>query len=111
MTEFKVTLIPQKGYYKSQIAVKILDYFDKNNLDFKGKTVLLKPSFVLPVGDISLTLATDTHNELIAGVAKALSLRGASKIIIAEHRTIGPARYAFYTVNIKKAVKKYIGYM
>jgi len=105
MTNNKVTVIPQKGYYKSQIAIKLVDYFDKEGFDFNGKTVLLKPSFVMPFPDMSLTLAANTHNMLIAGIAKALSLREASKIIIAEHRTIGPARYAFYTVGIKKAVK------
>jgi uncharacterized protein (DUF362 family) len=105
MSDFKVAIIPQKGYYKSQIAVKLIEYFDKNGYDFNGKTILLKPSFVLPVKDPRMALAVDTHNILIAGVAKALALRGASKIIIAEHRTIGPTRYSFYTLNVKKEVK------
>ncbi|MHA1147739.1 MAG: DUF362 domain-containing protein [Promethearchaeota archaeon] len=105
MTDTTVTIIPQKGYYKNQIALKIMDYFDNKGLNFEGKVVMLKPSFVMPVADLKFTLATDTHNILIAGVAKALSLRGAKKILIAEHRTIGPARYAFYAVGIKKAVK------
>jgi len=106
MPRHKVKVIPQQGYYPSQIAVKILEYFDNElDYDFKGKTVLLKPSFVLPVDDRDLTIAVDTNNALVAGVAKALSLKGAKKILIAEHRTIGPARYAFYTRNIKKAVK------
>ncbi len=105
MSEYKVLIIPQKGYYKSQIALKLMEYFDKNGLEFEGKTVLLKPSFVLPVKNPQMALAVDTHNILIAGVAKALALKGASKIIIAEHRTIGPARYSFYALNLKKEVK------
>lgn len=105
MSDTTVTIIPQKGYYKNQIAVKLMEYFDNKGLNFEGKVVMLKPSFVMPSGDPKITLATDTHNTLIAGVAKALSLRGAKKILIAEHRTIGPARYAFYAVGIKKAVK------
>ena len=105
MTDNKVTCIPQKGYYLAQIAINIGEYFDKNGYDFNDKTIALKPSFVMPTSDIKLTLATNTHITLVAGVAKALSLRGASKIYIIEHRTIGPARYAFYTSNIKKAVK------
>ncbi len=102
---FKVTCIPQQGYYISQIAEKILDYMDKDGLKVDGKTVLLKPSFVLPVKDKKLTLAVDTNVAVVAGVAKAFSLRGA-KVLIAEHRTIGPARYAFYTVGIKKVIRK-----
>jgi len=105
MEDNKVIVIPQKGYYKSQIALKLIEFFDKNGYNFKGKTIFLKPSFVMPSEYLRITLSTNTNNEVIAGIAKALSLRGASKILIAEHRTIGPARYAFYTVNIKKAVK------
>lgn len=106
MTSYKVSVLPQKGYYPAQIALQVLKYFDtKLDYDFKGKTVLLKPSFVLPVDDPHLTIAVDTHNAVIVGVAKALALRGAGTILIAEHRTIGPARYAFYTRNIKKAVR------
>ena len=104
MSEYKVSIIPQKGYYKSQIAIKMMEYFDKNGYDFKEKTILLKPSFVLPVKNPRMALAVDTHNILIAGVAKALALRGAAKILIAEHRTIGPARYSFYALNIKKEI-------
>ncbi|MHA1275028.1 MAG: DUF362 domain-containing protein [Promethearchaeota archaeon] len=105
MSNNVVTILPQKGYYRSQIAVNVKNYFDEKGYDFEGKTVMLKPSFVMPSGDIKITLATDTHNLLVAGVAKALELKGAKKILIAEHRTIGPARYAFYSVGIKKAVK------
>lgn len=106
MSNFKVSVIPQVGYYTNQITLKILDYIDNElGYDFKGKTVLIKPSFVLPVDDVALTIAVDTHNSVTAGVAKAISMRGAKKILIAEHRTIGPARYAFYTRKIKKAVK------
>jgi len=105
MSDYKVSIIPQKGYYKAQIAVKLMEYFDKEGLEFKGKTVLLKPSFVLPVKNPRMTLAVDTHNSVIAGIAKALALRGASRILIAEHRTIGPARYSFYALDIKKEVK------
>jgi len=106
MSDFKVTVIPQKGYYIAQIAEKITNYLKKEGIDLKGKTVLLKPSFVLPVPDLRLRLAVDTHNSVTVGVARALASRGASKIIIAEHRTIGPSRYAFYTMGIKKAIKK-----
>ena len=105
MSEYKVSILPQKGYYKNQIAVNMLEYFDREGYNFEGKVVLLKPSFVMPSSDPKITLATDTNNSLIAGVAKALWLRGAKRIIIAEHRTIGPARYAFYAVEIKSAVK------
>jgi len=105
MTEYKVSILPQKGYYINQIAFNIMDYFDKNGLDFKDKTILLKPSFVMPFKDAKMVLAADTHINLVAGVAKALSIKGAKKILVAEHRTIGPARYAFYNLGIKKAVK------
>ena len=106
MKDYQVTIVPQEGYYPNQIAVKVMDYFDSTlEHDFSGETVLLKPSFVLPVDDERLTIAVDTNNAVIEGIARALSLRGAEKILIAEHRTIGPARYAFYTRGIKKNVK------
>jgi len=129
MPKHQVTIIPQDKYDISEIALKIGDYFDKNNFNFQEKTILLKPSFVLPISDETKTLSTNTHVNRIAGVAKSLSDRGAMKekrsekyeiekrvakslsdrgamkVLIAENRTLGTARYAFEMVNIKKVVK------
>lgn len=104
MLDFQVTIIPQENYDKSEIASKIGIYFDQAGYNFKEKTVLIKPSFVFAIGDAERTLSTNTNVGLVSGVAQALSIRGASKILIAEDRTIGPARYAFYMINIKKTV-------
>ena len=105
MKTHNVSIIPQESYNKEIIAAKIGAWFDKNNFSFQNKVIMLKPSFVLPSGNKKLTISTNTHNSIIIGVAKALSLRSAKKILIAEHKTIGPARFSFVSVNIKKWIK------
>ena len=100
-----VNCIPQDRYNKDEIAAKLLDYFDGNDFHFKEKTVFLKPSFVFAISDKEKALGTNTHNAVVAGTAIALSRLGAKKILIAEHRTIGPARYGFLMVGIKKDIK------
>jgi len=105
MSKYKVAIIPQENYDRFEIAGKIGTYLDDQNIDFSNKTIFIKPSFVFPVSDQDKTISTNTHVALVAGVVRAFSERGARKIFIAEHRTMGRARYAFAMVGIKEAVE------
>jgi len=105
MSKYKVAIIPQEKYDNIEIASKIGTYLDDQNIEFTKKTIFMKPSFVFPISDQDRTMAVNTNVAFVAGVARAFSDRGARKIIIAEHRTIGRARYTFSMVGIKEAVK------
>ena len=105
MSQYKVAIIPQENYDRFEIADKIGTYLDDQNIDFSNKSIFLKPSFVFPVSDLDKTISINTHVALVAGVVRAFSERGARKIFIAEHRTMGRARYAFAMVGIKEAVE------
>jgi len=105
MSKYKVAIIPQEKYDSIEIASKIGTYLDDQNIDFTNKTIFLKPSFVFPVSDQDRTIAVNTNTALVAGVVQAFSERKARSVIIAEHRTMGRARYAFSMVGIKEAVK------
>lgn len=105
MSDYQVTCIPQEEYNKEEIYKKLSNYFTSHGWDFQDKTILLKPSFVFAISDKEKALGTNTHNAVVAGTAKALSELGAKNIMIAEHKTIGPARYGFMMVGIKKEVK------
>lgn len=105
MSKYKVAIIPQEKYDSIEIASKIGTYLDDQNIDFSNKTIFLKPSFVFPVSDQDRTIAVNTNTALVAGVVQAFSERKAHSVIIAEHRTLGRARYTFSMVGIKEAVK------
>jgi uncharacterized protein (DUF362 family) len=105
MSTYPVTIIEQERYDASQTEMLVKQYLDTTGLDFKGKVVMLKPSFVLPSGDESLTLATNTHNSVIVGTARALLGKGTKRVLIAEHHTVGSARFSFAMVHIKAAIK------
>jgi uncharacterized protein (DUF362 family) len=105
MSRYNVSIIPQENYNSLEISEKIGEYFDNSDYDFKDKSILLKPSFVLPIADATRIIATNTNVNLVAGIAKALSERGACPIYIAENKTMGTARYIFSRVGIKKVVK------
>ena len=105
ISKYQVTVIPQEDYNSLEISKMLGEYFDKNGYLFEEKSVLIKPSFVFPIADSQKAIAINTHVNLVAGIAKALSDRGARKIFIAENRTMGTARYAFSRVGIKKVVK------
>jgi uncharacterized protein (DUF362 family) len=106
MSDYQVSVIPQENYNIPEIAEKVGEFFDKDRYDFKDKSVLIKPSFVLPIGDANRILATNTNVNLVAGIAKAISDRDASFIYIAENKTMGTARYTFSTIGIKEIVKE-----
>jgi uncharacterized protein (DUF362 family) len=105
MPKYQVTIIPQENYDVGEISTKLEEYFTEKGYNFKDKSILIKPSFVMPAADVVRTIATNTHVNLVAGIAKVLSEQGARKVLIAENKTLGTARYAFSMVGIKKAVK------
>jgi uncharacterized protein (DUF362 family) len=105
MLDYHVSVIPQKDYDVLEISEKIGEFFDSNKYDFRDKSILIKPSFVLPIGDSNRIIATNTNVNLVAGIARSLSDRGARLIYIAENKTMGTARYTFSTIGIKEAVK------
>ncbi|MBD3196260.1 MAG: DUF362 domain-containing protein [Candidatus Lokiarchaeota archaeon] len=105
MPTYEVSIIPQETYDEEEIKSKVGNFFDDMHFDFKNKSVLLKPSFVFPISDQERTIGVNTHINVVAGVARCLSERGASEILIAENRTIGTGRYAFSMLKIKKVTK------
>ncbi len=105
MNTYPVTILDQERYDANQTEILVKQYLDTTGIDFKGKVVMLKPSFVLPSGDENLTLATNTHNSVIVGTARALLSKGAKRILIAEHQVVSSARFSFAMVHIKAATK------
>ena len=104
MDQNRVSIIPQNSYKKTEIITKLMAYFNQNELTFEKKTILLKPSFVLPNKKTEQKLSTNTHNNLIAALCEVLYRLNAKRIFIAEHNIVGPARYSFYMVKIKEAI-------
>ncbi|MEX2680567.1 MAG: DUF362 domain-containing protein [Candidatus Sigynarchaeota archaeon] len=100
-----VAVIDQQVYDAIEIETHIKNYLDTTGLDFNGKVVMLKPSFVLPSNDERMTLATNTHNSVIAGTARAVLSKGVKRVLVAEHHTVGPARFSFAMVHVKAAIK------
>ena len=105
MSKYQVTIIPQENYNSLEISEKLGKYFDGREYNFEDKSILIKPSFVFPIDDATRAIAINTHVNLVAGIVKSLSERGARLIYIAENKTMATARYAFARVGIKKAVK------
>ena len=105
MPKFQVAIIPQEKYDSDEIRSKVGSYLDGQEIDFNNKTIFIKPSFVFPISDQDRTISINTNIALVAGVARVFTERGARKIFIAEHRTLGRARYAFAMVGIKEAVE------
>jgi uncharacterized protein (DUF362 family) len=99
----RVYLIDQKTYDIDEIKVKILDFFQQENIDVAGKTIYLKPSFVFPT---TAKIQVITNPKLIVGAAEALVELGAAKIFVGDGETVGPARFSFKQVKIKKIIKK-----
>jgi len=105
LSAYPVSIIDQQQYDAGQIEARVTQYLDTTGLDFNRKVVMLKPSFVLPSGAEDMTLATNTRNRVIVGVARSLLNKGAKRILIAEHHTVGSARFSFAMVHIKAAIK------
>ncbi len=100
-----VHLIPQNSYDLNEITPKIKSIFEKEGVDFNNKTVFLKVSFVYAARDPNRTQAIITNPVLIAATCVVLIELGSRKVFIGDGETLGPARYAFEMVGMKKLRK------
>lgn len=104
MTKPKVILREQADYNPALIAEKAAGIIEGLSLDARGRTVLLKPSFVYPSRD-PIVRGIITQPQLIVGVAKALRDKGARRILICESSILGPSRLSFEAVGILPMIK------
>jgi len=95
----KVRLYEVEGYDRARLRGCVLAFFEQENLDVGQKTVFLKPSFVYPSASKPQVI---TSPALVAAVADALTDLGAKQVIVGEGGTVGPARYAFEMVGMKR---------
>ncbi len=68
-------------------------------LDVRGRTVLVKPSFVYPARPPH-SLAVSTHPALVVAVARALRDHGARRVVMAEDSLLGPSEVAFAAMGL-----------
>jgi uncharacterized protein (DUF362 family) len=95
----KVFLYEQINYDAEGICEVAKEIIDGSGLKVKGKSVLLKPSFVYPSFSPE-TVGVVTQPPFVQGVAKALGEMGASAVMVGEDSVIGPARSAFHAMGI-----------
>lgn len=100
----KVFIYPQKVYDPGEIFETAMEIITGSGVDPRGKSVLLKPSFVYPSHSPE-TVAVVTQPSFIEGVARALNALGASRVMVGEDSVIGPSRAAFYAMGIYRYIK------
>jgi hypothetical protein len=79
-----VHLIDIDTYDIDRISANVGEVFDRENIHFNGKTVFLKPSFVLPLQDFDQVEMIVTNPVLIIAITSALLKRNAKTIFIGE---------------------------
>lgn len=94
-----VFLYEQLNYDAERICEVAREIISSSGVDPKGKSVLLKPSFVYP-SYCPQTVGVVTQPPFIQGVARALCELGASRVMVGEDSVAGPARSAFYAMRI-----------
>jgi len=100
----KVFLYEQYDYDPARVCEVATEIITASGVDPKGKSVLLKPSFVYP-SYTPQTVGVVTQPPFIQGVAQALKDLGASKVLVGEDSVVGPARSAFYAMRIYPFLK------
>jgi uncharacterized protein (DUF362 family) len=95
----KVFLYEQKEYDPAQVCEVAKEIITGSGVDPKGKSVLLKPSFVYP-SHCPETVGVVTQPAFIEGIARAFNDLGAGMVMVGEDSVIGPARSAFYAMGI-----------
>ncbi len=95
----KVFLYEQKEYDPTRVCEVAKEIITGSGVDPKGKSVLVKPSFVYPSHSPE-TVGVVTQPAFIEGVCRALNDLGAAKVMVGEDSVIGPARSAFYAMGI-----------
>jgi uncharacterized protein (DUF362 family) len=99
MTGARVFLRDQKAYDSDQIAGKAAGIVEGLGLDVRGKTVLVKPSFVYP-SKSELVKGIITQPAFLVGVLKALRDCGAGRLLVGESSVAGPSRVSFYATGV-----------
>jgi len=100
----KVFIHKQPDYEPEGVRAAAREIISQSGVDPKGKSVLLKPSFVYPSHSPE-TVAIVTQPPFIRGVALALSDLGASCVMVGEDSVIGPSRSAFYAMGVYKYIR------
>lgn len=100
----KVFLYEQINYDADRICEVAKEIITGSGVDPRGKSVLLKPSFVYPSHSPE-TVGVVTQPPFIQGVARAMNELGASKVMVGEDSVIGPARSAFYAMGIYRYIR------
>ena len=104
MSRPKVFLREQTEYQAAAISEKAQEIIAGLALDVRGKSVLVKPSFVYP-SKSPIVKGIITQPELIVGVLMALREMGARRIMVAESSVLGPSRVSFHSVGILPLLK------
>jgi len=86
-----VYVVEQERYHPEEIGTRAADILEQERLSIRGKTVLLKPSFVYPARP-PLNRGINTQPEFVAGVARAFKNLGASRVWVAEDCLVGPSQ-------------------
>lgn len=95
----KVFIYAQKEYDPDSVCEVAKEIITGSGVDPKGKSVLIKPSFVYPSHSPE-TVGVVTQPPFIGGVVRAFSELGAAPVMVGEDSVIGPARSAFYAMGI-----------
>jgi uncharacterized protein (DUF362 family) len=94
----------QQDYNAKEIAWNSADIIESIGLDIRGKTVLVKPSFVYPSRH-PVVRGIITQPQFVAGVARALRDKGARRILVAESSVAGPSRVSFHSTGILPLIR------
>ncbi|MHA1887222.1 MAG: DUF362 domain-containing protein [Promethearchaeota archaeon] len=100
-----VYLIEQNKYDFSSLVQKISDVFQKKQIFFQEKSVLLKISLVFPVKNPERVKMIITNPVLTMAVAEVICSRGAKVVYIGDGETMGSARYSFKMTQMDKHLK------
>ena len=95
----KVFLYEQSDYDPSRICEVAKEIITASGVEVKGKSVLLKPSFVYP----ELQPADRRRGDpapVHAGRCQGVQGPRRSKVLVGEDSVVGPARSAFYAMGI-----------
>jgi len=95
----RVFLYRQPDYNAGSIREVAREIITGSGVDPRGRSVLLKPSFVYPSHSPE-TVGVVTQPPFIQGVAQAFVDLGAARVMVGEDSVIGPARAAFYAMGI-----------
>lgn len=95
----RVFAYAQSEYEPEEIREIAREIIEGSRVDPRGKSVLLKPSFVYPSHSPE-TVGVVTQPPFIRGVARAFKDLGASRVMVGEDSVLGPSRAAFYAMGI-----------